>query len=94
MLSQLIRVTVGLALFSAAATAEVLVVHSDGSGDFASLQAAVDAALSDDILLVESDFIDEYVTVSGKGLTIMGEVNQRPKVGGMAVVQLPAGRRR
>ncbi|MFT7465104.1 MAG: hypothetical protein ACI9EF_003467 [Pseudohongiellaceae bacterium] len=91
MLLQLIRVTVGVALLSAAATADVLVVHSDGSGDFTGLQAAVNAAASGDILLVQSDFTGEFVEVVGKGLTISGEVNQRPKQGGMQVSSVPAG---
>ncbi|GJM23092.1 MAG: hypothetical protein DHS20C15_30070 [Planctomycetota bacterium] len=84
-------VVAALVLTTATLHADVLVVRADGSGDFDSLAAAVGAAVNGDILLVQSDFPTEVVTLQGKQLTLVGDAATRPKIAGLFVFQVPAG---
>ncbi|MFN0244680.1 MAG: hypothetical protein ACKVWV_17475 [Planctomycetota bacterium] len=61
-------------LSSSTLGADVLVIAADSSGDFTSLQAAVDAALNGDTLLVKSG---TYVgpTIIGKQLNVVADAN-------------------
>ncbi len=52
--------------------AAVLRVESDGSGDFTAIQAAVDAAVSGDTVLVGPGTWTEHVAVEGKWFTLAG----------------------
>ena len=60
----------GFLLFGASAQASVLVVDASGGGAFTSLQAAVDAAASGDLLLVKGGVYSGF-TADGKALTIV-----------------------
>jgi len=55
----------------AVATGEVITVRSDGTGDFPSIQAAVDAAIDGDILQASGVF-HETVVIPGKDLSLEG----------------------
>jgi len=54
-----------------AAQTDLWTVNVDGSGDFTSVQAAVDAAAPGDVVLIAQGVYIESVVVSGKGLTLM-----------------------
>ena len=60
-----------LALLGTNLRADVLVVRSDGAGDFTSLVDAVNAAQDGDIVLVQSDYAQEVVNIDGKSLTLL-----------------------
>lgn len=55
---------------SCLAQASLHTVAPDGSGDFTTVQAAVDAAASGDVVLLTGGAFLEHVEVVGKGLTI------------------------
>jgi MYXO-CTERM domain-containing protein len=61
-----------LALVLSSAHAATLTVDATGGGDFASLQDAVDAALSGDRLVINSGTYSENITISDKNLSLEG----------------------
>ncbi|MFO0983588.1 MAG: pectinesterase family protein [Planctomycetota bacterium] len=56
----------------ASASAKTWFVAQDGSGDFVTIQAAVDAAAAGDVIVVRAGTYVESVEVKGKTLTIVG----------------------
>lgn len=50
-----------------------LVVDDDGSGDFTSIQDAIDAAKKEDSILVKNGVYNEHLVIEKQGLTIQGE---------------------
>lgn len=62
-----------LSLAVAPCAAQTLhVVAFDGSGDFTSVQAAVDASSSGDVVVLEGGAFIEHVEIVGKGLSLVG----------------------
>jgi hypothetical protein len=83
--------TVVLVLLAPPARADVLVVDASGGGDFSSLQAAIDAALDGDVLLVRSGAYGA-LTVDGKALDVFADSGALVRVSGSSTLRnLPAG---
>jgi MYXO-CTERM domain-containing protein len=61
-----------LTLLITSAQAATITVDATGGGDFSSLQAAVDAAASEDRLVINSGTYTENITISGKNLNLEG----------------------
>ena len=61
-----------LTLLISSAQAATITVDATGGGDFSSLQAAVDAAASDDRLVINSGTYAENISISGKNLNLEG----------------------
>lgn len=57
---------------SAALASEVHVVAETG-GDFTTLQAAIDAAVTGDVVLVQSNFTSESAVIDGKAITLVAD---------------------
>jgi hypothetical protein len=57
---------------SPALSAETWIVAKDGSGDFMTIQAAVDAATDGDVILIRAGTYVEDVIVLGKGVALVG----------------------
>ena len=69
-----VAITLALASFPAAARAEVLVVDADGSADFTTLQAAIDAARDGDLILVRhGDYGAAKIVGKGLHLAVLGD---------------------
>ncbi|MGQ0552731.1 MAG: hypothetical protein ACT4PU_05880 [Planctomycetota bacterium] len=88
-------VLVVLAAMTAPLRADVIVVAVAGSGDFTTVQAAIDAAADGDTILVRIDTLTEVLELSGKALAIVGDIpvgsTTRRDVGCIAVRNLAAG---
>jgi hypothetical protein len=81
-----------LALISTPLSANVLVVDAAGGGQFTQIQAAVDAALDGDTLLVKTGTYSSFAIVN-KSLDVVGDANAVVTVmGGAEVRSLAAGR--
>ena len=80
-----------LATLATLATAQTVhVVDASGSGDFTSIQAAVNAAAAGDTLLIKGGSYGRTV-INGKGLTVVAEKGQQVQViGGVSVRNLAA----
>jgi len=59
-------------LTTVAASAAVLEVDPDGSGDHVTIQAAIDAAANGDVILIAPGSYDEFLDTAGKTLTLRG----------------------
>jgi hypothetical protein len=59
-------------IVAAASRADVLTVDCTGSGDFLTLQAAVEAAAIRDTLIIAPCVYEEQVVIAGKALTLKG----------------------
>lgn len=88
------------ALFASGAEAKDLIVAADGTGDFKSVQAAVDAAPADSatrtVITIRKGTYAELVVVSKekKNLTIRGEDRQATVIAAMNNARLNTGGRR
>ncbi len=69
---QPLLIVAALLLAPAPGTAAVVRVESDGSGDFTAIQAAVDAAVSGDTVMVGPGTWSEHVAVEGKWFILIG----------------------
>lgn len=71
---------------------EVIVVDAAGAGDYMIIQAAVNAAIEGDVILVRGGSYSGF-TVDGMGLTVIGDnVQPRPQITGkVALENLPDG---
>lgn len=65
-------VFVGMLMIARGASGGVIVVASDGSGDFPSIQEGVDAAADGDVVLVKPGSYVSF-TVDGKGVSVIGD---------------------
>jgi hypothetical protein len=82
-----------LGVVPALAAQQVFVVEASGLGDFTTLQGAVDAAATGDVIIVQStDTAASNVTViDGKGLTVVGRIPTKPNVPPIFVRNVPLG---
>jgi len=64
--------TLVLALLTVSAQAATLTVDATGGGDYLSIQSAIDAAASDDRLVINSGTYMENISINGKDLTLEG----------------------
>ncbi len=82
-----IRLPIALALCAPVASAQsVLVVDDDGGAPFTEIQAAVDAAVLGDMILVHPGLYDAF-TISAKSLVIHSATPTRPSVMGPVVIE-------
>jgi hypothetical protein len=73
-------------LFATTSFADVLVVDASGGGNYTQIQAAVDAAVDGDTILVKSGSYVSFV-VDDKALTIVGDTGASVQVAGAARVR-------
>lgn len=83
---------VALIAASPVASADVLSVRADGTGDFDSLATAVLFSQDGDVLLLDGDFSHEVVVISGRGLVVAPEPGATASVGALTVRNLAPGR--
>jgi hypothetical protein len=62
----------GITSYAVNASANIYIVSKDGTGDFTTIQAGVDAAVSGDTLLIYPGTYDEIVTVTDKEINLTG----------------------
>jgi hypothetical protein len=77
----------------ALAAQQVFVVEATGLGDFSTLQGAVDAAATGDVIIVQSTdtLLSDFTLIDGKGLTVVGRTLPSPHVPAMGVRNVPLG---
>ncbi len=81
--------TLVLSSLASSASAGVIVVNAAGGGQFTSIQAAVNAAVDGDTLLVKSGTYAGF-TITDKTLTVVADTSASVQVQGMVLVQLLA----
>jgi len=88
----LLAALVALTLAPVTRSQAVHIVAGDGSGDYTQLQAAVNAAANEDIILVRP-YVTPYdpTVIDGRSLAIVGESASRPKLDELAIRHLAAG---
>ena len=81
-----------VAVLSSSSLADVIVVDAGGGGDFVTIQAAVDAAVDGDTILVKPGAYAGF-TATNKALSIVGDTMSTVHVGGgVRVLNLSAGK--
>ena len=66
----------GLMLGATGATADVLTVALDGSGDYTAIQEAIDASVDGDEILVAEGVYEEHLSLVGKAIDIVGRTDE------------------